>query len=109
LILAEGINMAEDSSKMVGIKDEIEIDMNAENLGVNEYITVKQPQLILSGHGAPIMAADWLNSGESIASVSWDNSVILWDAEEGKSISTAQNSWVSFLRRFNCLVLWFIY
>lgn len=70
-------------------KEDIE-PVDAENQLV-EYITIKQPQLVLSGHGAPVLAADWLNSGNSVASVSWDNSVILWDSEEGKSIYAAQH------------------
>lgn len=52
-------------------------------------INIDTPLLALSGHSGPVVAADWLHGGSCLATVSWDDTVRLWDAEGGAKISEA--------------------
>lgn len=60
----------------------------------------------LKGHGAPVLSADWLTEGSSIASVSTDNSIWFWDVETSSCSHSVLSGMLYFFFLFSvCLPL----
>ena len=61
--------------------------------------------LSLKGHVSPVLSADWLTDGSSIASVSSDNSIWFWDAETGSCTHSHLNGKKKYLKKENFIDL----
>ena len=65
----------------------VEAVIPTENSEVTYAIPVRAPLHRLRGHTAPVSAADWLSTGDQIASGGYDNVVRIWSSETGASIA----------------------
>lgn len=61
-------------------------DNNITTIDDQFTIQISAPQLSFNGHISPVIAAEWLSNGNSIVSVSNDNSVVFWNSESGDII-----------------------
>ncbi|KHJ41582.1 WD domain, G-beta repeat protein [Trichuris suis] len=51
------------------------------------YVVIRSPQLRLTGHTAPVVAADWLWTQNRIVTASWDRTAIIFDSERGEIVN----------------------
>jgi len=65
--------------------------LEGEASGSVAEVLISSCQIPLLGHTGPVVAADFLTEGNSVASVSLDNSIAFWDVEQGHAIHTIPN------------------
>uniref|UniRef100_A0A5S6QK36 WD repeat-containing protein 37 n=1 Tax=Trichuris muris TaxID=70415 RepID=A0A5S6QK36_TRIMR len=53
----------------------------------DNYVIIRTPQLRLTGHTAPVVAADWLWTQNRIVTASWDRTAIVFDSERGEIVN----------------------
>lgn len=95
---AEKIHTANESSPTNEVEDN-NIAEATGNIGFRKFnyptkklltipSVVRTPLLELKGHTMPVVAASWtcVNSSNSVATGSWDNSVRVWSADNGRLI-----------------------
>ncbi|CDW60216.1 WD repeat containing protein 37 [Trichuris trichiura] len=51
------------------------------------FVVLRSPQLRLTGHTAPVVAADWLWTQNRIVTASWDRTAIIFDSERGEIVN----------------------